>query len=55
MIAAHGLMRGVVSNRMEAGGGIILAAGGEIDAAVMARILEMIEMPTASDFEIFCV
>ena len=37
MIAADTLMRGVVGIRMEAEGGIILAAGGEMAAAVLAR------------------
>jgi hypothetical protein len=54
MIAAHRLMRGVVGNRIEAEGGIILAAGGEMAAAVMARILEMMEVPRFS-LPDFCV
>jgi hypothetical protein len=49
MIAADTLMRGVVGNRMEAEGGIILAAGGEMAAAVMDRILEMMEMSHTSE------
>jgi hypothetical protein len=54
MIAAHRLMRGVVGNRMEAEGGIILAAGGEMAAAVMVCILEIMEVPRFSLRDFLC-
>ena len=47
-------MRGVVGNRMEAEGGIILAAGGEMAAAVMVCILEIMEVPRFSLRDFLC-